>query len=61
MSIFSNELDKEEMRRTDDLKKMMKTAATPEEKSRIKRMIEETKAEFKAKRKTARSSLFLRQ
>ena len=61
LSIFCDELDREEARRARDLRKMMKMAATPEEKGRIRKMIAATRAEFREKRRAAEASLFLRQ
>ena len=60
-SILSDELDREEARRTNDLRRMLKTATTPEKKGQIRKMIAETGAEFRERRRAAEASLFLRQ
>ena len=60
LSIFTAEMEKEECARLTALKEEMKKTDDPVVKARLKADIRKTKAEFKEKRKSARSSLFAR-
>jgi hypothetical protein len=57
-SIFADELTKEEKSRLGPLQAELKAATDPSRRDELKRDIAAVKAEFKAKRKNARYSLF---
>jgi hypothetical protein len=57
-SIFVDELTKEEKMRLAPLQSELKTATDPSRRDELKRDIAAVKAEFKAKRKNARYSVF---
>jgi len=57
-SIFSDELAKEEKARLDPFTTELKNATDPDRKEELKLKIAAIKAEFRIKRKNARSSLF---
>jgi hypothetical protein len=58
VSIFANELTREEKTRLAPLQAELKTATDPSRRDELNRDITAVKAEFKAKRKNARYSLF---
>ncbi len=57
-SIFTDELTKEEKSRLGPLQAELKAATDPSRRDELNREIAAVKAEFKAKRKNARYSLF---
>jgi hypothetical protein len=57
-SIFADELTKEEKSRLGPLQAELKAATDPSRLDELKRDVAAVKAEFKAKRKNARHSLF---
>jgi hypothetical protein len=57
-SSFADELTKEEKTRLGLLRAELKTVTDPSRRDELKRAIAAVKAEFKAKRKSARYSLF---
>ncbi len=59
-SIFSDELTKEEKARLDPLTTELKNTTAPTRREELKLKIAAIKAEFRTRRRNARSSLFVR-
>lgn len=59
-SNITHQLAEEEKSRLGQVKQLMKQATDPEAKVRLKKQIDAIKAEFKAKRESAKHSLFVK-